>query len=158
MAYEFYMSIEGTKSGKFKGESTREAWKDKMPGIAFRSEVVSPRDMSAGSASGRRQHRPLLVSKKIGASTPLIANALCQNEVLKSVLLEFPIRDAAGKETVAFTIKLTNATIAGHRIVLPDFQGEQKDRDVMEEVEFTYQKIEWEHKIAKTMAMDDWNK
>jgi hypothetical protein len=35
MAYEFYVSVEGTKQGKFKGESVREQHKDKIAGISL---------------------------------------------------------------------------------------------------------------------------
>jgi hypothetical protein len=34
------------------------------------SDVKSPRDISTGQASGKRQHQPLLVKKEVDASTP----------------------------------------------------------------------------------------
>ena len=89
MAYEFYVSIEGTKQGKFKGESTREAHRDKIPALAFSYEVTSPRDVATGQASGRRQHGPVTFVKAWGAASPQLFQALTTNEVLKTVLFEF---------------------------------------------------------------------
>jgi hypothetical protein len=38
MAYEFYVSTEGTKQDKFEGESIREAHKNKIAGLKFAYE------------------------------------------------------------------------------------------------------------------------
>lgn len=67
MAYEFYVSIEGSKQGKFKGESAREAHKGKIGAIGFSHEVASPRDVATGQASGKRQHMPITFVKEWGA-------------------------------------------------------------------------------------------
>lgn len=158
MAYEYYLSIEGTKQGKFKGESDRQSHKDKMPGFSFGSAITSPRDASSGQATGKRHHEPVIARKKVGAASPQIVQALCTNESLKSVLFEFVHTTKDGTEQVFYTIKLTNATISGHRTYLPDLSGDQQKLDLSEEIAFTFQKIEWEHKIAKTMAADDWTK
>lgn len=159
MAYEFYVSIEGTKTGKFKGESLRTPHKDKMPGFFYQSGIDSPRDMASGQASGKRQHIPVVFRKKVGAATPQLANALVTNEVLKTVLFEFVQTTKDGKEEIVFTIKLLDSTVSGHRIVLPDVtSGSTVNQDLFEEVQLTFGKIEWEHKVAKTMAIDDWYK
>lgn len=157
MAYEFYITIEGAKQGKFKGESDRQAHKDKMPGFSYESAVLSPRDSATGQSTGKRAHQPVTVRKKVGAGSPQIAQALASNESLKSVLFEFVRTTGDGKEQVFYTVKLTNATISSHRIYLPEITDSDKAKlDLSEEVQFTFQKIEWEHKVAKTMASDDW--
>lgn len=158
MAYEFYITIEGTKQGKFKGESERENHKAKLAGFFFQSNISSPRDPGTGQASGKRRHDPVVIRKKVGAATPQIAQALCTNEVLKSVLFEFVRTTKDGKEEVQYTVTLKNATISANRIYLPDVTGTDQKLDLSEEVQFTFQQIDWEHKIAKTMASDDWTK
>jgi type VI secretion system secreted protein Hcp len=159
MAYEFYMTIEGTKQGKFKGESIRDKHKDKLEGLAFEWKVQSPRDIATGQASGKRQHLPIKVTKEWGAASPQIFHALCTNEVLKSVLFEFIRTTAEGAEEIHHTIKLTNATISElHPYIGMAKHEERTDVHELEEVSFTYQKIEIENKIAKTMAVDDWTK
>lgn len=160
MAYEFYITIEGTKQGKFKGESERESHKAKLAGFFYQSTISSPRDVATGQASGKRRHDPVIIRKKIGAASPQIAQALCSNELLKSVLFEFVRTTKDGKEEIQYTIKLTNATISASRIYLPDVSGSGNDQklDLSEEVQFTFQAIDWEHQIARTMASDDWTK
>jgi type VI secretion system secreted protein Hcp len=149
MAYQFHVTIEGAKQGKFKG--------DKITGLGFSYEVQSPRDQATGQASGKRQHKPIVLTKEWGASTPQIFQALVTNEVLKSVLFEFFHTTTEGVEEVYHTVKLTNATISELRQrsgAVP--QDDQKDLRNVEDVSFTFAKIEIENKPGKTAASDDW--
>lgn len=86
MAYEFYVTVEGTKQGKFKNETPREKHQGKVPGIFFRYNVKSPRDAASGMTSGKRTHQAVTFVKQWGAATPQFFQALCTNETLKSVL------------------------------------------------------------------------
>jgi type VI secretion system secreted protein Hcp len=155
MAYEFYITIEGTKQGKFKVDSTKEARKDKIVGIGFSYQVDAPRDKATGQASGKRQHHPISVVKKWNGASTQLFHALVTNEVLKTVLFEFVKANSKGEEQIYFTIKLTNATIISYQqnINLGNFSSYQIPE--LEEVSFSFQKIEIEHKLAKTMAVDD---
>ncbi len=150
MAYEFYVTIEGTKQGKLIGDSTKRAHKGKIVGLVFDYEVVSPRDASTGQATGKRQHKPVMFTKRWGAATPQLFEALVTNEVLKTVLFEFVRTDAKGVEHVYHTIKLSNATVAQIH------QHADADTHELEHVSFTFQKIEIENKDGKTTASDDW--
>ncbi len=160
MAHEFYVTVEGTKQGKFKGESQRNVHKDKFAGLSFEYEVQSPRDAATGQASGKRQHSPIRITKEWGASSPQLFQACTSNEVLKSVLFEFVKTDPAGKETIYYTIKLDNATISVYKPYTGQEEGakhtEALDTFELEEIAFTFQKIELTHKLANTTAMDDW--
>jgi type VI secretion system secreted protein Hcp len=158
MAYEFYMTIEGTAQGKFKGESTRGAHKDKAPCVSFTYGVQSPRDIATGMASGKRQHQPFVATKEFGASSPQLFQACVTNEVLKSVLFEYIHTTPEGKEEVYFTIKLTNATIAALKQYSQEAakHTEANDTHELEDVSFTFQKIDMENKAFKTAASDDW--
>jgi type VI secretion system Hcp family effector len=62
-----------------------------------------------------------------------------------------------GKVEVFYTIKLTNASVSNIRkyIDLPGTAGHNFHE--LEEISFTFQKIEIESKSGKTMAMDDWS-
>ena len=48
MAHEFYVTIEGTKQGKFKGESLRKDHAAKFAGLSIEYSVQSPRDAATG--------------------------------------------------------------------------------------------------------------
>jgi type VI secretion system secreted protein Hcp len=159
MAYEFYVTIEGTKQGKFKGESVRDAHKDKLAGLHIEYSVGSPRDLASGQASGKRQHKPMSFLKEWGPATPQLLQACVTNEILKSVLFEFFHTSNDGIETTHHSIKLTNATVCGVGQYTP--QGAKHDSDYdtheIELVSLTFQKIELNNVTGKTMGVDDWH-
>ena len=151
MAYEFYVTIEGTKQGKFKGDVQRKGRKEQIAGLAFDYEVTSPRDASTGQATGKRQHKPVTITKHWGAATPQLFQALVTNEVLKSVLIEFVKPSPGGEEHVYHKIKLTDATISDIH------QHANADTHELEDISFTFRKIEIENVDGKTAAADDWS-
>lgn len=159
MAYEFYVKVTGTKQGAFKGETPREAFKDKMSGLSFHYNLKSPRDAATGQASGKRTHGAVQFVKEWGPSSPQFFQALCTNEILKEVTFDFVKTNANGEEYVYHTIKLTNATVSEvDQYLLGDAKQDQAhDVHELEKISFTFQKIEMENKDGKTMALDDWH-
>ena len=83
MAYEAYISIRGSKQGQIQGQR-KDKW---MPVVSFNMGVSSPRDAATGQASGKRQHKPVVVGLEWGTWTPQIFAAMVQNEVLGQVVL-----------------------------------------------------------------------
>ena len=165
MAYEFYITIKGSKSGQFNGEATKASQKGKIAGLAFHLDVTSPRSASSGVAIGKRQYQPLQIVKEMGAASPQLFNACVTNETLTDVLFEFISTDEQGKETVYQTIKLTNASISGYR---QDVQGPAPgttgSMQLLEEVDFAFQTIQMQNNDTKggataagsTSATDNW--
>jgi type VI secretion system secreted protein Hcp len=107
---------------------------------AVSHEIVSPRDAASGLATGKRQHKPITITKQLDQSTPLLLNALVTNENLSSVTITVN----SGGNPVA-TIKLTNASIADY-----------VDHGTTETWSFTYQKITWTWLDGGITAQDDW--
>jgi type VI secretion system secreted protein Hcp len=161
MSFEFYMVIEGTTQGKFKGTSPRDAFKDKTPCLAFNYGVISPRDSHTGQASGKRQHQPLSIVKEWDAATPQIFQALTRNEVLKSVSFEFVRTNPNGEEYVYHTIKLLNATVSQIEQYVHDVSkgttSAKNDVLELEKVSFTFQEIQLDNVDGKTAASDNWH-
>jgi type VI secretion system secreted protein Hcp len=153
-AYEFYVQIEGTKQGKFKAECGQKEWKDAMAGIDFAYEVTTATEVGTGQASGRRQHKPIVITKEVGAASPQLFQALVQNEVLKSVLISFVETNAEGVVEVVHTIKLTNARVTSLKTFLGTSSG-SKDMRLLETFSLSFQRIDIENKPGKTMASDD---
>jgi type VI secretion system secreted protein Hcp len=160
MPYPFYISIEGAKQGTFRGDTVAKEGQRKIAGVRFFSETVSPRDAATGQASGKRQHKPILITKEWDASSPLLFQALVTNELLKSVLFEFIRTNDNGEDAVHFRVKLTNANIASIKsyVDMTDTTGDAYDAHELEDVELTFHKIEVENVDAKTSAVDDWTK
>ncbi len=159
MAYEAYMVIEGKKQGKIKGSVYREEHKDKIGVIAIDHDITSPRDVHTGQASGKRTHGSFKITKEVDAATPLLYQALCTNEVMKSIEIRWYRTTEQGEEENYFTTSLTDATISNMKEIMVLTKDKTKmDLPFMEEVAFTYKKIVWRHETAKTEAQDDWTK
>jgi type VI secretion system secreted protein Hcp len=155
MAYEFYVTVDGTKQGRFKGESKREQHAHKLAGLSFSYEVSSPRDASTGQATGKRRHGPVTFTKAWGAATPQLFQALVTNEVLRSVLFEFVRSGEDGTEQIFQTIRLTNVGVAAiKQYVVPEPSAAAAPRE-LEDISLAFQIIDIEHKLGGTIASDD---
>ena len=71
-----FMQVTAWKQGKFKGEKGSY----NIPILAYGLDVVVPLDPSSGLASGRRQWKPIVVTKTIDASSPQFMQSLVTNE------------------------------------------------------------------------------
>jgi type VI secretion system secreted protein Hcp len=167
MAFQAHVSIKGKKQGPFKGEGIQDKRKDKwIPVLSFSQEVTSPRDLATGQASGKRQWKPIRITKEWGAADPQIFAACVTNEVLPEVVFEFTKTNPNGEEYVYQTIKLTDATISGVERMTGDEDQEggsssrhadASDTLELEEVSFTFRKIELTDNDGKTNFADDWS-
>jgi type VI secretion system secreted protein Hcp len=149
-----YLKITGSKQGWIKGGATFKTHKDWIAVHSFSWSFATPRDSVSGLATGRRQHKALdLVLDGTGAS-PLIAQALANNEVLKDVQLDFAAAGNSNRGVLiglnrTGTIKLTNASVTSFAIAANDI-----DQMPLEEIQLTYQKIELSS--ANATFRDDW--
>jgi len=148
-----FVTIEGTRQGKFKGESLRPNAADRIEALSVSYEVQSQHDLATGQASGKRQHKPLSITKEWGAASPQLFQALVTNEVLKTVVIEFIGVARDGRPEVAHSIRLTNATVSHMREFT---EKEQAGLRPLEEVSFTFQRIEITNNRGHTTATDDW--
>jgi type VI secretion system secreted protein Hcp len=157
MALNAYLNLKGQKTGDIKGSVTQKGREGKIMVIAVSHEIVSPRDPASGLPTGKRMHKPMVITKELDKATPLLYNVLINNENITEWQLQFWQPSATGAEKQHFTIKLTNANIASIAMRLPN----NKHPDLLkfetyEEIAFTYQKIEWTWTDGGITAMDDW--
>jgi type VI secretion system secreted protein Hcp len=157
MALNAYLHLSGQKQGEIKGSVTQKGREGQIMVIAVSHEIVSPRDAASGLPTGRRQHAPLVITKEVDKSSPLLVNLLVDNENVRDFRLNFWRPSTTGAEVQHYTITLTNATVASIRMVMPN----NKHPDLMklveyEEIAFTYQKITWTWNDGAVTASDDW--
>jgi type VI secretion system secreted protein Hcp len=159
MAVQIFATFKGVKQGDFKGESTQKSHEGMVPGVAFSCGVIVPRDVTTGQGSGKRQQQPVVFTKEWGASSPQFYTAAYTNEVLSAVAFNFYIIGPTGIQQLDHTVKLTNATIISVRqsVLLPQQGGPIIDSRELEEISFTFQKIEITSIPGGTTATDDWN-
>jgi type VI secretion system secreted protein Hcp len=149
----FYVTIDGTKQGRLKGESAVPAHAGQVPGLRFTYTVTSPREATVGLALPARQQPTMVFTKEWGAASPQLFSAAVTGEVLKSVVFEFVKSSGVGQEYVFQTIRLTNATVTSIRMVVGPLGAEGPDRPY-EEVSLAFQSITIENLDGKTVAMD----
>ncbi|HRI72387.1 MAG TPA: Hcp family type VI secretion system effector [Polyangium sp.] len=162
MALNAYLTLTGQKQGKINGSVTQAKRVDSIMVIAVSHEIISPRDPASGLPTGKRMHKPFVITKELDKSSPLLYNALVHNENITEWKLDHytPQVKAAqgmGTETNHFTIKLINANIASINFRMAN----NRNPDLMkyseyEEVAFTYQKIIWTWNEGGISGEDDW--
>jgi len=81
----------------------------------FQSEILVPRDAATGQAAARRQIAPIKCVKRLDRATPLLLNALVNNEALANVTFRFLQASSTGAEVLVYTVALTNANVSGIR-------------------------------------------
>ena len=158
MARHFYMKVEGAKQGTFTGEVTDPTQSPASLGLGFEHTISVPRDAASGQSTGKRQHAPITIIKEWGAASPQLFQALVTNESLKTVQFDFyEPENTDGVQSRHYTIKLTNATVSkieqyenfnatGHQ--------DADDPRFLEDVSFSYQKIDVVHYASKNAASD----
>ena len=162
MALVAYMNVKGQKQGKILGSVTQKGREGSIEVIADHHSIVSPRDPQSGLPSGKRTHQPFTVRKVTDMATPRLYTAICTNENLPEVTIDywrpqFKAGAGVGAEVQYFTVKLTNANIASIAATMPNVEDPaQQKLDMYEEVSFTYQKIEWTWNDGGVSASDDW--
>jgi type VI secretion system secreted protein Hcp len=157
MPMPIHMTLKGKTQGEIKGGCTQKGREGSILIFAFNHDILSPRDIASGLPTGKRQHGPVLVTKEVDKSSPLLYMALCNNESLTEVVFKFWKPSAAGKEVQYYTIKLTNGNIASRKTYFPNMLVPENTKlPHLEEVSFTYQKIEWTFEDGGITAEDDW--
>ena len=112
-------------------------------------EIISPTDLASGLPSGKRQHKPFVIRKPIDAASPVLYQALINNEGLNSLTVRV-YKQSKSPRALAFTIKLTNAR------VIHATKAAAADADDRETFEFVYQTIEWTDVKTGTVTTDNW--
>ena len=118
--------------------------------------VVSPRDAASGLPTGKRQHKPFVITKQMDKASPLLYQALANNENLLNVSL-YLYKDTELTTEHYFTIRLENAHIASiqtYRGMPPDPLGIPPDP--LDYITFVYQKITWIHELQGIESSDSW--
>jgi len=154
-ADNIYISVKGARQGAFKGEVLQKGFETKIAGLKFRYELVSPRDPASGLPTGKRQHKPVTLTKEWGAASPQLFQALAANETLPEVVIDFVgVDPKTGAMALSHSLKLINASIADISYSTePIATGGVRQ---LEDVSFTFGVIELVDVRSNTMSRDSW--
>lgn len=162
MANHGYMTITGKKQGLISsGCSSQESIGNKCQLGHFDEIMVLAysHDMVAGSdgtvTGGRGQHRPVVITKNIDKSSPLIAAALHDGEEVECVV-DFYRTSPMGSQEKYFSVKLSGARIAYMNVQVPHAIN-MSDGQPQEIIAIRYRDITWTHVGAGTSSHSTWN-
>jgi type VI secretion system secreted protein Hcp len=107
-------------------------------------------------------HKPLVITKQLDRSSPLLYQALITNESMSRFELRFFAPVVGPSQSVStlvqnYVVRLTNASIADIEFTLPDTTDPALSRlSPFEKISFTYQKIEWLWTDGGISTTDTW--
>jgi type VI secretion system secreted protein Hcp len=138
-----HLRITGEEQGAIEGSCEWEGREDTILVQAFDHVVELPTD-DRGIASGRRVHRPIVITKEIDRSSPMLYQALCTGELLTDMELEWYRIDGTGDEELYYTMSMFNGLITKIHPWVPNVL-DQKNAHLkhMEDVHISYEKVIW---------------
>lgn len=142
------------------GESTQTSLgrENSIECLFFEDAVRTAREKGSGMATGRRTYEPIVLRKRIDKSSPLLAKALCNNEVIEGVFKFFrPNPTGDGTTQQFFTVAIGEGRIAGIKRTSPDtLDPASALAPPMEEVSFVFHNITWTYTDGGIEHHDNW--
>lgn len=127
--------------------------------VHFETSVKTARETGSGMATGRRQHEPIHILKRIDKASPLIAKALCENQVVDAAFKFFrPNPTGDGTTEQFYTVEIKKGRIASQRQWVPDtINPASTNMPPMEEVSFVFHTIMWTYTNGGVTHQDTWD-
>ncbi|HVE84918.1 MAG TPA: type VI secretion system tube protein TssD [Myxococcales bacterium] len=161
MAQTVHLKLKANGSD-VQGESsqTSEGRENTIECTYFESSMDSGREVQSGIATARRQHKPLVIRKRIDKSTPLIAKALTHHQVIEGEFLFFRPNPAGdGTTEQYYTVKISNGRVHSQKMISEwSNPGAEHAQPPMEEVAFVFQNIQWRYTNGGVEHEDTWEK
>ncbi len=152
-----YLNANGTKVD---GESTQTSLdrENSVECLSFVDAVRTAREKGSGLATGRRTFEPITFRKRIDKASPLIAKALCNNEVIDGSFKFFrPAPSGDGTTEHFFTVEFGEGRVASIRRVSPDtIDPASAMEPPTEEVSFVFHNITWTYEPSGASHHDNW--
>ncbi len=126
--------------------------------VTFRDTVRTARKKGSGMATGRRTYEPIVFMKRIDKSSPLLAKALCNNEVVEGVFKFFrPAPTGDGTTQHFFTVEFLEGRVAAISRVSPDVVDPASALlPPTEEVGIVFHTITWTYEDGGITHTDSW--
>ena len=158
MTVHLYLTANGTK---IDGDSTIMSMEreNSIECLSFSDSVRTAREASSGMASGERTYEPVSIRKRIDKSSPLLAKALCNNEVIEATFKFFRPNPAGdGTTQQFFTVVITEGRVASILRVSPDvIDPAAANHPPTEEVTFVFGRIVWTYVPDGIEHEDHWS-
>ena len=132
---------------------------DTIECLSFHDSVRTAREASTGMATGDRSYEPIKISKRIDKSSPLLAKALCNNEVAEGIFKFFRPNPAGdGTTEQFFTIEFQQGRVSSIVRNSPDvIDPAAATAPATEEVSFVFGHIRWTYEPDGIEHIDAWS-
>jgi type VI secretion system secreted protein Hcp len=111
MGYQYYASFKGSKQGTFHGNGKDPRGKDWFLLESVHCGITAPWDVASGAVTGKRQHKPIVITREVDTTSPLLFHWCTNKESFSSIIIEIVAAEGNGWEHTTHTITLTNALI-----------------------------------------------
>lgn len=159
MAQNIHVWVRGQNVGEVRGDSTVTSMDREGSIEAFKLEyMVKTHIEASGMATGERSHGPVTITKRIDQSSPILHQALCNNEELE-VTIKFYRPNPIGDGTTEhfYTIRLRQGRISSIRTISPSTVDQiTESLPAMEEVSFVFGRITWIYESGGIEFEDEW--
>lgn len=152
------VTIDSSKQGQIKTKAKEFRYSQSPRDLAMAQTAGPATAQAAGPATGRassaraasrRASDPIIIVRVVDQTSPFFQSAAAKGELLPAVLFEFT-RSRGTQTEVYQTVRLTNALVSSVKML------NGGDRP-MEEISFTFQKIEYQNKDGAAAAGNSWN-
>ena len=123
------------KLGDIKGESTDTAHKDWINLLSFGLSIDETTEHTSGLPTGKRQHKPFVISKPVDKASPLMLELLAEEKVVPFVRLEY-VTD--GPRPQYYQVILRNVKVTSFQV-----SGTGADEVPQESFSLNYEEIKW---------------
>ncbi|HLO80919.1 MAG TPA: type VI secretion system tube protein TssD [Chitinophagaceae bacterium] len=162
-ATSVFLQLTAQKIGEIKGPVRMSGRDNSIKLIAIKHEIISPRDITTGLSTGKRQHHPFIITKEVDKTTPILNQILVENLSISLATLIFFGTDTGSfmnpnAEAEVYRIILRNASVSRIELTLPEKADNERTSAVLiESISLSYNQIEWIWKNGGITASDKLN-
>jgi type VI secretion system secreted protein Hcp len=145
---------------KIEGESTQSSLgrEGTIECISYEQAVKTAREEGTNTVTGRRQHQPISIVKRIDKASPLLMKALTNNEKVEAAFRFYrPNPSGDGTTEQFYTVQLKDANVSAVRQYVPDTIDKQTGGlPPLEQVSFVFKEIIWRFEKGGVEHPDKW--
>lgn len=151
-ALNAYLYITGAKTGQVKGSVTQAGRENSIMIIAF--EQMTKTEMA--TATGKRNVGPIVITKEVDKSSPVLRQMMNTNERIKEATIQFWMAGSSGKEIQHYTVRLIQASIVSMKTVMANNKlPSNMQLKEYEEITIVYGRAEWTWMDGGIMTVED---
>lgn len=127
-----HLELSTLQSGDIHGSCQVRNKEETIVSVGLGHQINIPYDVPTGQITGQRQHSPMIITKYVDRSSPLLYKAMCSNETAEAYL-KYYRTNTSGQEEHYYTIHLQNCHIISIKTAFPN----------IEQISILYQTITW---------------